>query len=191
MNKNILRQQMKQVRAAITDREIQSKQICEWILKSRAYTECELLLVYLAIQSEVSLETLIQQALQDEKQVAIPRILGPHCMEFRLYDEDLLERGAFHTWQPTQQAALITIDTQKVLMIAPGLAFTKDGKRLGYGGGYYDAYLKGKTMMIYGAAYNEQIIPSIEIEEHDRCMDGIITPGGFYDCIRTGNIETN
>ena len=64
------------------------------------------------------------------------------------------------------------------LMIVPGIAFTRDGDRLGFGGGYYDRYLakyKGDTI---GLALTTQIAEPGEwkTDQYDRRIDKIITP---------------
>ena len=61
------------------------------------------------------------------------------------------------------------------LLIVPGLAYTQAGYRLGFGGGYYDRFLRdydGKTISL---AFNCQMIPQIDLEEHDLPVSKIIT----------------
>lgn len=192
MNKADLRRTMKRVRAAVTDPVRKSQQICEHIVQTNAYATCDILLLYLSIGSEVSLNPLIEQAVQDGKEVAVPRITGPRTMEFRIYDADHLESGAFHTIQPDEQSMIAKLTNRNLLMLAPGLAFTIDGKRLGYGGGYYDTWIsKMPSITVYGICFEEQIIQTIPVDEHDITMDGIVTPGGYYDCLCTGDIKAH
>ena len=63
-------------------------------------------------------------------------------------------------------------------MLIPGLAFDRDGNRLGYGGGFYDRYL-GEHKEIIGAAlsYDFQLVDRLPAENHDRPVDYIVTPG--------------
>jgi 5-formyltetrahydrofolate cyclo-ligase len=61
------------------------------------------------------------------------------------------------------------------LLIVPGLAYTRDGFRLGFGGGYYDRYLpqyKGKSISL---AFHFQVIPHFPLEEHDIAVSKLIT----------------
>lgn len=58
-----------------------------------------------------------------------------------------------------------------VLMLVPGLAFSEEGYRLGYGGGYYDRYVKDATFTTMAMAYDFQILPEIPREEHDAKCD--------------------
>ena len=62
-------------------------------------------------------------------------------------------------------------------MVVPGVAFTRDGRRLGFGGGYYDRYLanyRGKTISL---ALPTQVADAGEWarEEHDQPVDQVLT----------------
>ena len=54
--------------------------------------------------------------------------------------------------------------------LVPGLAFTRDGKRLGYGGGWYDRLLSGapKASLKLGIAHAFQVVDDLPCEPHDR-----------------------
>ena len=61
------------------------------------------------------------------------------------------------------------------LIIVPGVAFSKKGERLGYGGGFYDRFLEHHKVYTIGVAYDFQIMNSLPTEEHDRKLNEIIT----------------
>ena len=75
----------------------------------------------------------------------------------------------------------ISVDKEKIasdfdIIVMPGVAFDKEGNRIGYGGGYYDKYLeknifKAKKIAL---AYEEQILEKIETDYHDIKVDFII-----------------
>ena len=69
------------------------------------------------------------------------------------------------------------------LVLVPLLAFTHDGKRLGYGGGYYDRTLEtlreDGEIFACGVAYAGQEIAELPTETHDAKLDGILTENGF------------
>ncbi len=63
------------------------------------------------------------------------------------------------------------------LIIVPGCAFTKDGLRLGYGGGFYDRYLaKHPELYKVGICFKEQLFETLPVDAHDVRMDLIISP---------------
>lgn len=91
-----------------------------------------------------------------------------------------------HPARPTQlPAGREAISPSQIdLMVIPGLAFDVQGFRLGYGGGYYDAYLRragasgGKPHALRcGICFDEQLLDvSLPVEPHDMRMDMVITP---------------
>ena len=67
------------------------------------------------------------------------------------------------------------------VMLAPGLAFTAQGQRLGRGGGYYDRYLEtlGASTLKIGVCFAVQIVKALPIEPHDQLMNAVLTEDGF------------
>lgn len=66
------------------------------------------------------------------------------------------------------------------LIVLPGAAFTGDGKRLGYGGGFYDTLLAGPAagVPLAGVCFPCQLLDDLPMEAHDRRVDMVITPEG-------------
>lgn len=64
------------------------------------------------------------------------------------------------------------------LIVLPGAAFTRDGKRLGYGGGFYDTLLAGPAagVPLAGVCFPCQLLDDLPMEAHDRHVDMVITP---------------
>ena len=84
--------------------------------------------------------------------------------------------------EPTTDACVKIEDVD--IVIVPGVAFSADGARIGYGGGYYDrllTWIKG-TVPIVALAYEEQIFDELPAEGHDIGMDSIITPERIISC---------
>jgi len=98
----------------------------------------------------------------------------------------------FRRWTPQAE---LTPDAQGVpaplsggrltpqLVFVPLLAFTADGARLGYGGGYYDRTLaqlrRSGEVFACGVAYAGQEVASLPIDPHDQPLDAILTPDGY------------
>lgn len=69
------------------------------------------------------------------------------------------------------------LPTEINLIIVPGVAFTREGKRLGYGGGYYDSYLpRCPQAQVVAAAFPVQMVDSLPTEEHDLLIPHIFNP---------------
>ena len=78
--------------------------------------------------------------------------------------------------EPTNASELVPVD-QIDLFVVPGLGFTRDGKRLGRGGGYYDATLRAgsERSRRVGLAFTDQIVPSLPVIVDDVDMDLVVT----------------
>jgi 5-formyltetrahydrofolate cyclo-ligase len=86
-----------------------------------------------------------------------------------------LQRGKFGIMEPT---ASTPIDPSEIdAMIVPGIAFTRQGARLGRGKGFYDKYLSRKGFRAYtiGVCYPCQVVDNIPTEEHDKQLDLVVT----------------
>lgn len=105
-----------------------------------AYQAASVIATYLSFPHEVDTSFLIDAVQEDGKQVVIPKTYPKGCMEFVAYDPQNLKPTAFGLLEP--EDATQAVDQSKIDLIhVPGVAFQKDGYRIGYGGGYYDRYL--------------------------------------------------
>jgi len=102
------------------------------------------------------------------------------ALSFRKYKKnDVLIKGLFGTTEPEGHQEFVLPD----LLLVPLLAFTPAGKRLGYGGGYYDrtlAKLRAEgDVFACGVAYAGQEVPDLPTDEHDEPLDGVLTEQFF------------
>ena len=97
--------------------------------------------------------------------------------EKRLFRKSALKRRAKITNRQEKSAQIA-----KNLFLVPGCAFTRDGLRMGYGGGYYDRYLQMyKEAVTVGYAFEEQLFDAIPSEAHDRRLDFVVTQKDCYE----------
>jgi 5-formyltetrahydrofolate cyclo-ligase len=69
------------------------------------------------------------------------------------------------------------------LMAVPGVAFDRNGNRLGRGGGYYDRLLAGFSGLSAGVSFDFQLFPQIPSEPHDIPVDTIVTEFGIINVL--------
>ena len=115
--------------------------------------------------------------LSKSKKKIVPKIVGKELKFF--YIKDLYKDTKINKYgilEPNEYACEVSIDLLDALIV-PGLAFTLDGKRLGYGGGYYDKLLSMKSFKAFaiGFCFKFQIIKDLPTESHDKKVDYIIT----------------
>ena len=122
--------------------------LTERFLHHPFYQEAKNIATYLSFPHEFQTQELIEQALKDGKKVLIPKTYPKGRMEFVVYHPQQLVKTSFGLLEP--QGDLEVVEPSQIDLIhVPGLAFTKEGYRIGYGGGYYDRYLEnfaGQTM---------------------------------------------
>jgi 5-formyltetrahydrofolate cyclo-ligase len=64
------------------------------------------------------------------------------------------------------------------LVVVPGLAFTRDGRRLGQGGGWYDRFLARTRCPKVGVCFDVQVVAELPVEDHDVVVDVVVTESG-------------
>ena len=111
--------------------------------------------------------------------VVLPRVAdGPNGepeMEFYDFDPAAMTRGAYGIDEPQGE---VPCPPERIdLMVVPGMAFTREGTRLGRGKGYYDRYIarEGFRARRIGVCFRHQLLPDLPAEPHDRSMDDVVT----------------
>jgi 5-formyltetrahydrofolate cyclo-ligase len=142
------------------------------------YNKARTVALYAPIRGEVPTRDILIAALQDEKIVCYPlsHVHG-RILSFRaIKSEAELEPGRLGVREPSNSAELIPVD-QIDLFVVPGLGFTRDGKRLGRGGGYYDATLRAASARSrrVGLAFSDQIVDTMPTNSEDVDMDLVVT----------------
>ncbi|MFN0076877.1 MAG: 5-formyltetrahydrofolate cyclo-ligase [Prosthecobacter sp.] len=101
----------------------------------------------------------------------------------RIESLDDLQRGPMHVWEPKPHCPRLDIAALDLILV-PGLAFTRDGARLGRGGGYYDRLLANPACRAQriAIAFDLQIIDHIPVEPHDQFVHQIITESSVHQC---------
>ncbi len=129
----------KKLAMAPDDIALRSRQLCHLILSSPAYHDAATIYGYLPFNQEVNLLPLLQQALADGKQIALPKCRGSEMHFIFMTDFSRVQYTRSGVPEPLDDSPLAW--DQTALVLVPGLAFDRRGYRVGYGGGYYDRFL--------------------------------------------------
>ena len=176
--KSELRKQVLQEMKAIPRKQKQAidQALTEGLLQHPFYQEANTIATYLSFPHEFQTQELIEQALKDGKKVLIPKTYPKGRMDFVVYDPQQLKKTSFGLLEPQGDLEVVK-PSQIDLIHVPGLAFTTEGYRIGYGGGYYDRYLEyfaGQTMStIYPCQVQE-----FNLEDHDIPVKEVLTYEG-------------
>lgn len=176
---------MRTLRRALSpeERDRASKIIAAKLINDSAVTDALDLLehdntvaVYLASPDEINLSDLISHLLEFGVRVVAPRWNGEtyELATLRSLSENDLRRGPQNILEPAE--ANVVDPSEVTMWIVPGLAFTKDGKRLGYGGGWYDRLLSSaaKWSVKIGVAHEFQIVENLPHEPHDILLNRVV-----------------
>lgn len=159
-------------------KEILDDNIFNKIIKSEAYKRAETIFIYVSFSGEVDTHRLIEYALKDNKVVCIPKVIskkdGMKAVQINSLKE--LTEGLYGILEPSSFQKEVSKDKID-LVFMPGVAFDMNGGRVGYGGGFYDKFLKevSKDTIKIALAYDFQILNKVPIEPHDEKVNGIIT----------------
>lgn len=175
MDKKALRREIREKKRAMTEEEIvdRSEKLGQLFVQSEAYRKAKTVYGYLPYNQEVRTVPMLEQALRDGKRVAVPKIYGD-TMKF-LYLDDLskVEKNDMGIPEPIADTPVAEDKTALVLM--PGLAFTEQGDRMGYGGGFYDRFLAEEPdHPTLALCYAFQIVDSLPTEEFDIPVDTVL-----------------
>ncbi|MCQ2364704.1 MAG: 5-formyltetrahydrofolate cyclo-ligase [Akkermansia sp.] len=123
--------------------------------------------LYYPLPHEVNLLPLLQD--YPQHRFAFPRCLKEHRMEFRLVREPGKDTEPAAMGIPAPKRTQVLVLPQELdLLIVPGVAFTAQGERLGYGGGYYDRYIPlCPQARLLACAFHEQLVPHLPTGPHD------------------------
>ena len=150
--------------------------LTERFLQHPFYQEAKTIATYLSFPHEFQTQGLIDQALRDGKKVLIPKTYPKGRMDFVVYDPQKLVKTSFGLLEP--QGELEVVEASQIDLIhVPGLAFTTEGCRIGYGGGYYDRYLEHFTGHTLSTIYPCQVQDFIT-ENHDIPVQEVLIDEG-------------
>lgn len=180
MDKASIRKTMKKRRRSLTDEDQRdaSLRIIALLHKDPGYVNADAVAMYHPLNDEIDLLLL----LDDDKTFCFPRIKKEETaeMEFVAWTEKGFQNGPFNLKEPVGAP----FDKTNIdLFLVPGLAFTLDGARIGYGKGYYDHYLHDADAPKYGICHSFQIISGGWADEDDVPMDNLLTPERMIVCI--------
>jgi 5-formyltetrahydrofolate cyclo-ligase len=177
--KNSIRNEMKERLSGLSKPtyEDYSYKIAKNLYDQEDWIQAKVIGVTISKQPEVDTYQIIRRAWESGKVVVAPKchpkekILTFH----KITQFSQLESVFYGLLEPVIEKTVEVKPYDIDLLMVPGLAYTREGYRLGFGGGYYDRYLpnfKGKTISL---AFHFQVIPQFPIEKHDIPVSKLIT----------------
>jgi len=175
-------------------RAAHSAAIIARLLQLPEYSEANAVLGYMNFGAEFASELWVAQALADGKRLALPKV-NRHTNRLDLYwvedPENQLTAGLWGIREPVVERCERVADLHELeFALLPGVAFTRDGARLGYGGGYYDKLLAGMAQrpILAAAAFALQMVETLPQEANDVKVEWVVTEQETIDCSGRGGI---
>lgn len=154
----------------------------ELLFSSELYQNTQIFFLYASFRSEADTWMLLDRMLLDQKEVYMPRTQPARegqegSMEFfRVRAREDLVPGLYGIYEPGSHCPAFGENPKGAVCLLPGLVFDRRGGRIGYGGGYYDRYLKGHPGIVrVGMGFSFQCIPEIPMETFDIKLQYLLT----------------
>ncbi|MCK9170079.1 MAG: 5-formyltetrahydrofolate cyclo-ligase [Treponema sp.] len=180
--------------ADIQNAEAASAAAVSAFLASDLYRNAETIFTFVSTDQEVNTRRLIAKAVTDGKKTAVPRIISnTNEMDFyylvgnRIIGNQLVS-GAYGILEPDECAEAVAVQKfpAKTVIVVPGLAFSKDGCRLGRGRGFYDRYIghvksagKNQPAALVGLCFDCQIVETVPHDDLDINVSHIASESGL------------
>ena len=158
-----------------------SAAICRHVLAMPEYRDAETVFCFVGRQHEIDTMPLLRQILADGKRLCVPLCVEKGIMELRQISaiEDLIP-GSYGIQEPPADALTVSVDDVD-LSIIPCLTCDHGGRRLGFGGGYYDRFLGAYRSAAVLVCRERLIREELPVEPHDMPVPWVITERGLYE----------
>jgi len=151
-----------------------SEAICRHLLALDEYKSAKIVFAFAGTEKEIDTSLFMNETIAAGKTLILPRCAAEHAIDLCVVRSmDDLEAGAYGILEPktVRKADENNID----VILVPGLAFDRNGGRMGFGKGYYDRLLESSKAVKIGLCYDFQILEKIPTESHDVPMNFVIT----------------
>jgi 5-formyltetrahydrofolate cyclo-ligase len=186
--KAVIRQEMLAKRDALdpAGRAAKSQLIKTYFFSLPEILAAKSLMFYVSFRSEVETHIMIKYAMAIGMKVIVPKTdtKNKQLILYRLenYEEDL-SPGVWGIMEPkAEKLSPVSYDEIDVV-IAPGVAFSEQGWRIGYGGGFYDRLLRESQKRSYALGFEMQVLPEIPFDpQRDVPVNYLVTERRVITC---------
>jgi len=180
--KHQLRAQSRQAREALGEdfQRQASAAICCHIESWPLFRRSKTILTYMPMRGEVDLRPLLER--HPRKRWLLPRIQPEGRMTFHPYDPEHMIRHPYGMLEPAPDLPIVPVEHIQLALV-PGLAFDRQGWRLGYGGGFFDRFLAGFAHgASLGVTYHALLFDHLPHHQHDIPVQYLVMEDGLLEC---------
>ena len=158
-----------------------SAAICRHIMAMPEYRDAETVFCFVGRAHEIDTSSLLQGILADGKRLCVPLCVAKGIMELRQITElEQLFPGSYGIQEPPADAPAVSVD-EVDLSIIPCMTCDHGGRRLGFGGGYYDRFLSVYRSAAVMVCRERLIREELPVEPHDMPIPWVVTERGLYE----------
>jgi len=183
-SKRALRDQVRALRDALPahERVRRSEEISRRLFSIEAVAEAATVMAFSSFASEVETKPIIERLVREGRRVALPRVESGEIVAARYRPGEPVRTATFGASEPT--GAEILAPEEIDVVVTPGLAFDRRGRRVGYGRGFYDRFLArtGTTTARIGICFSVQLVGDVPYGETDLAVDIVVTEDEVVRC---------
>ena len=187
--KREIRNKVQEERDALSRGEwaAQSEAVFQRLWSVEDFQDAGTVFFFLSFRSEVDTVPMIKRAMAEGKRVCLPytctdskQMVASHILDF----EGDLEPGNYDIMEPRADSIRPVPPEEIDVIVMPGVAFDSSGRRLGYGGGYYDRFLDRcqPDCLRIAPCFCLQVIEEVPCAEHDQRIHMIVTEKRVINC---------
>lgn len=185
MNKAQLRNDMldKMKQINIDEKKHIEQTLMQHLFHTSMWKEARTVGVTVSSHLEWDTYSIMKEAWREKKIIAVPKCypVKKQLYFYQINSFSDLHPGYADIMEPIVEQTKQMESASIELLIVPGVLFDSDGYRIGFGGGYYDRFLKTFSNLTVSLVSEKQILPSIPKEQHDVPVQYLITEKG---CIK-------
>jgi 5-formyltetrahydrofolate cyclo-ligase len=160
-------------------RHTTSQAICASLVALPEFQAADTVLLFAPLPPEPEVELLWELPESHGKRFVYPRIVGAELGLYEIRSPLELKVSRWGLREPPHDPDRWVAPTEIDFVVVPGVAFTRNGERLGRGGGYYDRLLTATTRAFKtGVCFDFQVLPQLPSEPHDIAVDRVLTGRG-------------
>ena len=177
--KKEIRKDILKKRDALSKEEIKKagERLLEVFISENLLYGAKNVLLFSSFGSEIPTGPIFDYCMKNNIRTYYPKVIGDKIEFYHVYHPGFLEPNGYKGIKEPKGDS-IKYDYEyyagqpffNTFIILPGVAFDKEGNRLGYGGGFYDRYLAEKPLLVINSiaiGYKMQEVPAIPVDEHD------------------------
>ncbi|MBQ2718502.1 MAG: 5-formyltetrahydrofolate cyclo-ligase [Clostridia bacterium] len=179
--KSALRALYKEKREAMPreERAVLDRAVCDTLAAASSYRHASVLLGYAPHGAEIDVTPLLRRALAEGKRVALPRSARGGEMTFHYISSlEELAPGLYGIQEPPEGCPAYAGEPASLCLV-PAFVFDREGFRIGYGGGYYDRFLRGYGGTAIGVIYRDHVRERLPRGRYDLAVTALATDRGI------------